>query len=158
MFADMHKLMDSGHSSPRIANRYDHFTRQLTGIGDDTIITDLYSHERYGGQAIIKQLSPISVTPFSSSAPINSHTFADVVLSPILQWSFHLWNFKSWGTVTAILLPEKFYNSYRYGHPSRIVTFDPIRVPSSITTYFINRHKGFYHHIISNLSFRMNIC
>ena len=76
MFADMHKLMDSGHSSQNRKIVYDHFTRQLTGIGDDTIITDLTVMSDMGishNQTIIPDFS----NSLSSSAPINSHTFAD---------------------------------------------------------------------------------
>ena len=156
MFADMHKLMDCGHSSQNRKIVYDHFTRQLTGIGDDTIITDLTVMSDMGishNQTIIPDFS----NSLSSSAPINSHTFAD---SRIISDFYN-----------GLFTSEFQILGYSSDHCSRknftiltdMGTFQNSYIRSDPRTFFyhhifINRHKGFYHHIISNLSFRMNIC
>ena len=47
---------------------------------------------------------------------------------------------------------------YVFDSPKDKIVFDVSHQSYPHKTIFINRHKGFYHHIISNLSFRMNIC
>ena len=114
MFADMHKLMDSGHSSQNRKIVYDHFTRQLTGIGDDTIITDLTVMSDMGishNQTIIPDFS----NSLSSSAPINSHTFADSRIISDFYNGLFTSEFQILGTA-AITAPGKILQSYRYGH------------------------------------------
>ena len=132
MFADMHKLMDSGHSSQNRKIVYDHFTRQLTGIGDDTIITDL---------------TVMSDMGISHNQTIISDFYNGLFTSEfqILGYSSDHCSRKNFTILTDM---GTFQNSYIRSDP-RTFFYHHI---------FINRHKGFYHHIISNLSFRMNIC